>query len=38
MALEISLAQFNKIATIAAIKEDALKMAGDDSYQVDIGV
>jgi hypothetical protein len=24
--------------TVAAIKEDALKMAGDDSYQVDIGV
>jgi len=25
-------------ATITAIKDDALKMAGDDSYQVDIGV
>jgi hypothetical protein len=25
-------------ATITAIKDDALKMAGDDSYQIDIGV
>ena len=25
-------------ATVNAIKNDALRMAGDDSYQVDIGV
>ena len=36
---ELGLSYFSgQAATIAAIKEDTRKMAGDDSYQIDIGV
>ena len=36
---ELGLSYFaGQAATVAAIKEDTRKMAGDDSYQIDIGV